>query len=129
VTRTALSALVPERYISLETFKKNGDGVKTPVWFAPVGEALYVFTDGTSFKVKRVRRDGRARIAGCNSSGSTITTPWFDAQASILEPGPEEDAAYAALRSKYGWQIWLLDIGSRLSGRIKRRKVIRLGVA
>lgn len=129
MTDAALNALERERYMSLETFKKNGEGVKTPVWFARVGNALYVFTDGTSYKVKRVGRDSRARVAGCNASGANITTSWFDAKASILTPGADEDAAYAALRSKYGLQMKLLDIGSRLAGRIGRRKVIRLDPA
>src|ERR1700729_2183968 len=44
-----------ERYISLETFKRDGGGVKTPVWAAPLDGALVVFSAGDSFKVKRLR--------------------------------------------------------------------------
>lgn len=126
VTTTALTTLERERYINLETFKKSGDGVKTPVWFARVGDALYVFTDGTSYKVKRVRRDSRARVAGCDVRGTGLRTDWYDAKATLLEPGAEENSAYAALRSKYGIQMWLLDVGSRIGGRFGRRKVIRV---
>lgn len=122
----ALSALERATYISLETFKKDGNGVKTPVWFARSGEALYVFTDGTSFKVKRISRNSKGRVAECNSTGRNILSPWFDAKVEIVPPGAEEDAAYKALRKKYGLQMKLLDIGSTLAGRIKRRKVIRI---
>jgi PPOX class probable F420-dependent enzyme len=122
----AMSALERARYINIETFKKDGNGVRTPVWFARVGEALYVFTDGTSFKVKRISRNTKARVAQCNASGQAILSPWFEAKAEILSGGAEEDAAYVALRKKYGIQMRLLDIGSKLAGRIGRRKVIRI---
>lgn len=126
MTHAALTALGDEPYLNLETFKKNGDGVKTPVWFAIVGDAVYVFTDGTSFKVKRLRRDARARVAACNVNGSMIKSAWFDARGSIVDAGAEQDRAYAALRAKYGWQMRLLDLGSRLGGRYGRRAMIRL---
>lgn len=129
MTHAAITTLANERYMNLETFKKNGEGVKTPVWLVTLGEAVYVFTDGTSFKVKRLRRDPRARIAGCNASGKAIHTAWFDAKGTILTPGAEQDAAYAALRKKYGFQMWLLDVGSKIGGRFGRRAMIRLDPA
>lgn len=126
MTHPAITALADQRYMSLETFKKNGEGVKTPVWLAIVGEAVYVFTDGTSYKVKRLGRDPRARIAGCNASGGSIHTAWFDAKGSLVPPGAERDAAYAALRKKYGLQMAVLDVASRIGGRFGRRAMIRL---
>ncbi len=129
MTHAALVALENESYLNLETFKKNGEGVKTPVWFATVGEAVYVFTDGTSFKVKRLRRDARARIAACNVNGKKLHSGWFEAKGTILGAGAEQDRAYAALRLKYGVQMWLLDIGSKIGGRFGRRAMIRLDPA
>jgi hypothetical protein len=37
-----------QQYLSLETFRKNGQGVKTPVWFAQDGEVLYIWTQTDS---------------------------------------------------------------------------------
>lgn len=122
----ATDALRRESYISLETYKKDGSGVKTPVWFVEVGGKLYVLTDGTSFKVKRLRRNPRAKIAACNVSGKEIKSPWFDANVAILDPGAEQDAAHAALRAKYGFQMWLLDVGAKIGGRYGRRKYLRI---
>ena len=59
MTHPALKALEGEPYLNLETFKKDGNGVKTPVWFATVGASVYVFTDGTSFKGAHVRGLGQ----------------------------------------------------------------------
>ncbi len=73
---STFGGLDAEPYISLETFKKSGDGVKTPVWFARVGDALWVVTDGTSYKVKRLRRDPRVRLAQCDMRGAAILGAW-----------------------------------------------------
>jgi LmbE family N-acetylglucosaminyl deacetylase len=51
------------RYLSLATYRASGAEIATPVWFASVGDTIYVFTAGDSGKVKRLRRSSRARIA------------------------------------------------------------------
>ncbi len=44
-----------QSYLNLETFRKNGSGVKTPVWFVEDCGVLYLRTDAASGKVKRIR--------------------------------------------------------------------------
>jgi PPOX class probable F420-dependent enzyme len=66
-----------QKYLNLETFKKSGEGVKTPVWFAAEPSAkldstdakLYVYTIGVSGKVKRIRNNSSIKIAPCNMRG------------------------------------------------------------
>ena len=63
------------KYLSLESFRKNGQGVRTPVWFAgdpAVGtpQKLYVYSEADSGKAKRIRRNSRARIAPCHMRGN-----------------------------------------------------------
>jgi PPOX class probable F420-dependent enzyme len=72
-----------ERYLSLETYRKNGTAVRTPVWFAGSTAALYVYATADSGKAKRIRRDGKARIAPCDLRGN-ITGPWLDAAARLV---------------------------------------------
>ena len=88
-----------QKYISLETFKKNGVGVKTPVWFVLHNNALYVYTEADSWKVKRIRNNPRVRVAACNIRGR-IKGPWLDATASLVE-GDERLAADKLLDRKY----------------------------
>ena len=38
------------------------------------------------------------------------------------------ERAHAALRAKYGWQMWLGDLFSRLAGRIARRAWIEIEI-
>jgi PPOX class probable F420-dependent enzyme len=88
-----------QNYISLETFKKSGQGMKTPVWFVLHENAFYVYTEADSWKVKRMRNNPRVRVAVCNMRGD-IKGPWLDATASLVE-GDERLAADKLLDRKY----------------------------
>src|SRR4029077_7781061 len=91
VSAPKLAQFEDQKYISLETFKKNGEGVKTPVWFVLHNDALYVYTEADWWKVKRIRNNPRGRVAVCNVRGR-VRGPWLEATASIVE-GDERLAA------------------------------------
>jgi hypothetical protein len=93
------SELKGHKYISLTTFRKNGTGVKTPVWFAEDGGLIYVMTRGDSVKVKRIRNNPDVRVAPCTIRGK-ITGPEFAGHARIL-PEEEWGPARSAIRAKY----------------------------
>jgi uncharacterized protein len=88
-----------QKYISVETFKKNGQGVKTPVWFVLHENVFYMYTEADSWKVKRIRNNPRVRVAACNVRGA-VKGQWLDATASIVE-GDERLAADRLLDQKY----------------------------
>lgn len=67
-----------QQYLNLETFRKNGQGVKTPVWFAREGNSLYVWTQADSGKAKRARNIARVNIAPCKADG-TLLGDWHSA--------------------------------------------------
>ena len=94
-----LAPFVGQKYVSIETFKKNGQGVKTPIWFVLHTNAFYVYTEADSWKVKRIRNNPRVRVAVCNIRGG-IKGPWLDATASLVE-GDERLAADKLLDRKY----------------------------
>jgi hypothetical protein len=87
------------KYICLTTFRKNGLGVNTPVWFAEQGDKLYVKTRNDSGKYKRIRNNSSVRVAPCTMRGK-ITGPEFPARARILQP-EEWKPAQQALNRKY----------------------------
>src|SRR5260370_3436807 len=93
-----------EKYISLETFRKDGNGVKTPVWVAPLDGKLVIFTAGDSFKVKRIRRNPKCRAAACDMRGK-VKGDWLEGTAPIVQDADGQQRAPAALRQKYGWQM------------------------
>lgn len=112
-------------YFSLATRKHSGDFVATPVWFAPADGSYYVFSAGQAGKVKRLRNYSQCRIAPCTVRG-TLTGDWLEAEGEVLTGSDAEVQALEALHAKYGWQMKLTDMLSRLSGKYTRRTYIRV---
>ncbi|MGE0321941.1 MAG: PPOX class F420-dependent oxidoreductase [Polyangiaceae bacterium] len=82
-----------ERYINVETFKRDGNGVKTPVWFVNVGDKLGVFTNGKSYKVKRLRRNSKVRVAACDARGGVgKSATWYEGEGHIVSDPQRIDA-------------------------------------
>jgi len=108
-----------ERYVNLATFRKTGREVLTPVWIAPEGERLCVYTNVTSGKVKRIRNGGRVRLAPCDARGRLRR---------MLDDPEAVERGLAAIERKYGWQMRLALFASRLSGRYAQRGVIEISV-
>ena len=121
------AALDRHRYLSLATYRRSGAEVATPVWFAATEGKLYVFTAAEAGKVKRLRHSSRARVAPSDARGR-VRGDWRPAIARILTEPQAIERARAALRAKYGGQMWLLDLFSRLSGRINRRAWIEIAL-
>lgn len=115
-----------ERYVSLATFRRDGREVRTPVWIAAHGDGWACFSAGEAGKVKRIRANGRARLAPCDARGRLRADTWIECSARLVPAAPDKRAVYAALRRKYGWQMRAADWLARLSGRYRRRAVIAL---
>jgi len=122
-----ISELDRHRYMTLSTFRRSGAEVATPVWFAAAGGKLYVFTAGDSGKVKRLRHSSRVRVAPSEARGR-VQGAWRDATARLVTEPATIERAHAALHAKYGWQMWLTDLFSRLAGRIRRRAWVEISV-
>lgn len=101
------AAFAGHKYLSLETFKKSGEGVKTPVWFAAdpamsldsADAKLYIYTIGVSGKVKRMRNNPRVKIAPCDARGEVVGE-WVDAHAEIVT-GAKAEQGMKLLNKKY----------------------------
>ena len=116
----AIGQFAKAKYLSLETFRKTGVGVRTPVWFAegPSSRALttfYVYTLPDSGKAKRIRNNPKVRIAPCNMRGD-LRGAWVDARSRICD-GAEVEKGQELLTQKYGVMKRLGDFFSRLRGR------------
>jgi uncharacterized protein len=88
-----------QKYISLATFRKNGQVVPTPVWFGEENDRLYVMTNSKLGKYKRIRNNPQVKVAPCNMRG-TVTGPEFAATARILSP-EEAPPARNSINRKY----------------------------
>jgi PPOX class probable F420-dependent enzyme len=101
------------KYLNVETFRKNGQGVRTPVWFAedpnapPSAPKLYIYSTADSGKVKRIRNSSHVRIAPCDMRGKLLGD-WLDARAQIVN-GQEAEYGMKLLNKKYRPWKQLLD--------------------
>jgi uncharacterized protein len=87
------------KHLSLTSFRSDGSGVATPVWFVHEGGRLFVKSDGDSYKVKRIARDPSVTIAPCTASGRLLDEP-IHALAEAL-PEAEWDRAEQLMARKY----------------------------
>ncbi|MFT7221494.1 MAG: PPOX class probable F420-dependent enzyme [Candidatus Azotimanducaceae bacterium] len=113
-------------YISLRTFRKNGQGVDTPVWFVEdTSNKIYLFSAANAGKVKRIKNSLQAELAECDMRGGSLGD-WHRCNAYLVDNADESKQAYALLVKRYGWQMRITNFFSRLTGRINHRAVIRL---
>ena len=84
-TAVDVAARFPGKYLSLTSFRRDGTGVATPVWFVADGGRLLVITDETSFKATRIRRNPAVTVAPCSATGRLLTEP-VPAKAEFLPP-------------------------------------------
>ena len=97
---TPLTLLENQKYISLTTFRRTGAAVATPVWFVLLQDTLYLYTDATAGKVKRIRHHPQVQLASCTMLGK-VTGPSITGVARIVSDPKEQVRAEAALTAKY----------------------------
>ncbi|MBM7804881.1 PPOX class probable F420-dependent enzyme [Geodermatophilus bullaregiensis] len=105
-------------YVSLTTFRRTGEPVPTPVWAAPDGDDLVVWTRADSGKVRRLRHTARVTVAPCDIRGR-VHGPAVEATAGLVDRA-EWPRALAALRRAYGLRFRLGYVTSRLWTRLTR---------
>lgn len=108
-----INHFLDHKYINLETYRKNGKAMQTPVWFVQDQERLYVRTIANSGKVKRIRNNPEVQVAVCDARGGLLGD-WQPAHAYLLD----EDTAKNVdrwLRTKYGLQKWFFDLLGKMN--------------
>ncbi|HEX7032246.1 MAG TPA: PPOX class F420-dependent oxidoreductase [Nitrososphaera sp.] len=103
-----LAELSKHKYINLETYRKNGQPVSTPVWFMIDNNLVYVVTSSDTGKVKRLRNNPAVRIMPSGFRGEP-KGEWMDGKARFAE-GAEAERAIQLRKKKYGLQARLVGI-------------------
>jgi len=94
----SIKDLDKRKYCVLVSYRKNGQPMPSPLWFAIRDGKIYTHTGG--MKVKRIERNPQVRIAPCTFRGKPTGAP-FTATARVL-PRSDTRAAHDALQKKYG---------------------------
>jgi len=111
--RDLLEQFFEQKYINLETCKRDNTSVKTPVWFVIDNDLIYIITRESTGKVKRIKNNQNVRIATCSFSGET-KNEWVNGKAQKIT-GSEADKAIELRKKKYGFAV-------RLSGLFTSQK-------
>lgn len=129
MTSADLLALASERFVSLTTFRRSGDGVATPVWIAQDGDQLIVTTPADSGKVKRLRNDPSVTLrASGRMGGIDEDAPLIPGVATIETDPTEIGRCSEIFREKYGLEYrTFMFIESRAAGGRKERVILRVG--
>lgn len=90
-----------KQYLNLETFRKSGESMKTPVWFVQDGDVIYVSTMENSGKVKRARNNPRVNVTPCRMDGK-VTGTWVPAEAREITDSEIGAKVNQLLDKKYG---------------------------
>ena len=114
MTRDTLARFANQRYVNLESFRKNGQGIRTPLWFVEAKGVLYMRTPAQSAKVKRIRNNPHVRLVPSDVRGNPKGV-WIDGEARLIEAA-EAEWVNQLVKRKYGRFKWLIDIRSRLKG-------------
>jgi len=103
-------------YINLETYRKNGISVITPVWFVIEGKNFFVITKSSTGKIKRLRNNPNIRISPCDFRGK-VKGKWLNGLATLKTP--DEYPQIINLRNKkYGFRTKLVSLFTRGKGSV-----------
>lgn len=109
-----LAGFESHRYVSVETYRRDGRAVRTPVWFVIKGGAMLVVTRDQTGKVKRIKNNAKVRVAPCSIKGA-IHGDWHGGTAAMLDADGTAEAT--TLRDKkYGFMARMARFLSRGKG-------------
>lgn len=116
-----ISVLSGNGYISLETYRRNGQPVATPVWFTidHNNKVIYVITRTETGKIKRLRNNSNVRIVPCGMRGQP-KGEWLNGRATFATQ-EQQQIALKQRNKKYG-------LKARLSGLFSNNKGDLIGI-
>jgi PPOX class probable F420-dependent enzyme len=123
-----LKKLLPGRYLSVTSFKRDGTGVATPVWAVSDGKRLFALTDLHSAKIRRIRRNPEVLVAPCWVNGKPRRAP-LPARAEVLTSNADLERVQGLLREHYKISYRLVMLFYRLGRRLRGDQAVADGAA
>ena len=107
---------IDQKYLSLETYKRDNTPIQTPVWFVIDNDQLYITTKETTGKVKRLRNNQNARIAVCSMKGD-IKSNWVDVGLEKISEESNVEKIVKLRKKKYGFSARLVSMFTSQKGK------------
>lgn len=125
MTQDSIEKLARQRFVALTTFKRNGEGVSTPMWIGRDGTHLFVWTHADSWKVKRVGNDPRITLVPSGRTGKVRAgAQQVTGTAEVLADQRTVDRLEGVIRRKYGIEYRIVTTIERLVARGRKQRVI-----
>lgn len=118
----AVNILTGEQFINLTTFRKNGNAILTPVWFAEKDGKFYITTNADAGKAERIRNNGHVKFAPCDARGEIHGEELTGMATVHSADSATGKLANEALKQKYGLMKRAFD----LLGWVRRSEMIFL---
>jgi uncharacterized protein len=107
-----------EKFVSLTTFKRNGDAVASPMWIVGDAGRLWVWTPADAWKVKRIRRDPRVALTPCGRTGKVADgQPVVDGTAEVITDPADVARVESMVKRKYGFEFRLVTLIEAIAAR------------
>jgi uncharacterized protein len=120
-----IADLGDEKFVSLTTFKRNGDAVSSPMWIVHDGERLSVWTPADAWKVKRVQRDPRVALIPCGRTGKVKAgQPTFDGTAEVITDPASVARTESLIKRKYGMEFRVVTLIETIAARGRKPRVV-----
>ena len=111
-----LDQFTDQKYINLETYRKDQTPVKTPVWFIINNDRILITTKETTGKVKRLRNNQNARIAICSMKGD-IKSNWVNVGVQKITQESDVEKIVKLRKKKYGFSARLISMFTSQKGK------------
>ena len=131
MSKDASPNLGEQKFVSLTTFKRNGDAVASPMWIVAEGDQLWAWTPADAWKVKRIRRDPRVTLTPCGRTGNVQPgAPVIGATAEVITDSGEVTRVESMIKRKYGLEFRIVTLIETIAARGRKpRFAVRISVA
>lgn len=96
-------AIASEKYVSLTTYRKNGEAKPGPVWIVDLGDGTVGFTTASSsWKVKRLANDPKVSLSPSDSKGK-VEPGAMVATGTAVASTADFERVWPLVLAKYGF--------------------------
>jgi len=111
-----LQQFLDKKHINLETYRKSGEAVKTPVWFVIYNDIIHVITRESTGKVKRLKNNPVVKTVPCSFNGNP-DGEWVSGSVKMLQ-GDDAKKIIKLRKKKYGFKALLSGIVTKSKGEL-----------
>jgi len=97
------------KYINIESYKKDGSYVRTPVLFVIKDNKIYFRSSVKSGKIKRIKNNSSVRLIPCGINGRVKDNKWSSGHATLANTS-EINITDRLFTKKYGIVNMLLKL-------------------